>query len=180
VKLRFLLCLALAAAFTAAPADAQATKPSSRYTKLDDCKEIGRGDIDQGEDWLVYKCVGLEDLPVWLAYTDSARSQFGFGPQPNTHGIFGLDRNDDWQVEWRGVEKGGKFVPFAVIVRAMRPMADAPSDGKGFLFVYRLTADGMSCIEASDLSSNEEARAIADGTRENFECDDKPRELDFY
>jgi hypothetical protein len=174
-----MLYLPLAAvAQLAAPATAGPAELSSRYTELGSCAAFAQGDVDQGQDWVFHKCQGYDGIPIWLAFMDSARSQLGFGSRPNASGVFGLDRDDSWLVEWRGVNRDGRFEPYAVIVRMTRPAAGVPGDQTGSLFVYRLRSDGLSCMVASDLSSNDEARETADGSRQKYKCLSEPSELD--
>jgi len=52
----------------------------------------------------------------------------------------------------------------------VRPEGGAPTDGQALLFVFRLRADGTSCLVASDLATNEMAREEADKAREKFQC----------
>ena len=172
--------LFLAAVF-AAPSVAQSNPsqiaPSSRYTRLGDCSEIfsGMPDHDTG----VLRCEGLGELPVWWSFAEGARDYLGFGAKPNTSGIYGPERNEAWAIEWRGVERHGHFEPFAVIVRMTFPRTDSATDDRSFLFVYRLRPDGTSCVVGSSLASNEEARALADGSRERFECLNEPDKWTF-
>jgi len=162
----------------AAPDNANEVEPSSRYTELESCTLIAHGDVDAGEDWVLNRCNGYDGIPVWRGFTDSARSQLGFGSRPNASGMFGLDRDDSWLVEWRGVDRDGRFEPYAVIVRMTRPAVGVPDDRTGSLFVFRLRSDGLSCMVASDLLSNEEARERADGSRQEYNCLSEPSELD--
>ena len=162
----------------AAPDNANEVEPSSRYTELESCTLIAHGDVDAGEDWVLNQCRGYDGIPVWRGFTDSARSQLGFGSRPNASGMFGLDRDDSWLVEWRGVDRDGRFEPYAVIVRMTRPAVGVPDDRTGSLFVFRLRSDGLSCMVASDLLSNEEARERADGSRQEYNCLSEPSELD--
>jgi hypothetical protein len=139
----------------------------SRYTRLDRCREIGHGDVDRGEDWVAHRCEGYGSIPVWLRYMDSARLGIGFGSRPNISGIFSWRREDAWPLEWRGEVAKGAFRPFAVILR-VRDAGDAPGSS---LVVYRLGADGTSCIVGSALTSNAEARRIADAARLRPACE---------
>jgi hypothetical protein len=161
------------AAPLAARADASG-ELSSRYTGLGGCTEITHGSLDEGEDWVSHECDGYDGIPIWLRFADSARGYLGFGSRENHSGPFGLNRDDSWPVEWRGVEQDGRFEPFAIIVRMLRPEVGDPNDGTPYLFVFRLRSDGLSCILASDLSSNEEARNIADESRDGYECQFEP------
>jgi hypothetical protein len=60
-------------------------------------------------------------------------------------------------------------VPVTVIVRMTRPFGDEVE-----LMVYRLRADGTSCIVGSTHGTNEAARRIADAALGSFECAVEP------
>lgn len=148
---------------------------SSRYASMSNCTEIGDGDA-LDEDWIAYRCVSFDDIPVWVNYSDSARSHIGFGPRRNLSGPFGLSARDkSWRIEWRGVARDGRFEPFAAILRLRRPEIGLPTDGRGLLFVFRLREDGTSCMVAADLASNEVARKAADRSLPAFECLSEPQ-----
>lgn len=164
-----LLC-AIAVLAAAVPADAKSPPIESRYTKLKDCKEVAQAPL--GEDWVFVRCPGFGKNAVWWVNSDSARAQIGFGPKPNTSGIFEPGRDQRWPIEWRGTRRNGRFEPFAVILRLRRPDVQ-----KSFLAVYRLRTDGTSCIVGStewSVTSNEAARAIADKAVGAFQCEDEP------
>ena len=139
---------------------------------LERCNEVfsGMPDHDVG----VLRCEGLDQLPVWWRFAEGSRVYLGFGAKPNTSGIYGTERDETWPIEWRGVEQRGNFEPFAVIVRMTFPVSGFATDHRSYLFVYRLRPDGTSCVIGSSLVSNEEARDLADGSREQFECIEEP------
>jgi hypothetical protein len=147
----------------------QGAAMASRYTRLSDCRQLAHG--AEGEDWVSHRCRGLGSVPVWLTYTDSTRAGFGFGAKHNVSGMFNAQRDEAWPLEWRGLNTGRSFQPFAVILRVR-----APSDASGsFLVIYRLRPDGTSCIVGSTHASNEVARQIADASRERFSCEGEPQ-----
>jgi hypothetical protein len=150
------------------PADT--VEKSSRYTQLEDCSEIAHGDIDRGEDWVAHKCIGLGGIPIWLRFSDSARSFIGFGAREHNSGMFGLARDNSWPVEWRGVEADGQFEPFAVILRMTLPATRELGEDAGSLFVFRLREDGLSCMVDAEIESNEQARLMADLSWSGYQC----------
>lgn len=166
--------LALAAAAPLTACDEQSQRVSSQFTSLDDCEMIANGEAI-GEDWISYKCKGLENVPVWLTYTDSARSYLGFGSKKNLSGPFAPTRDGSWPVEWRGTEQNGRFVPINIIIRMVRPEAGIATDGQGLFFVFRLRTDGTSCLVALDLETIDAARSESDRSFEDFVCLSEPR-----
>lgn len=140
----------------------------SRYTYLKDCRELGHA--EEGEDWVLHRCKGYGSIPVWLRYSDSARSWWGFGTRQNTSGMFSRRRDEGWPLEWRGVTTRGSFQPFAVILR-VRSADGAPGS---HLVVYRLREDGAACIVGSTSASDAVARRIADSARIQFSCQQEP------
>lgn len=162
-----LLAIWLCAAMT--HAEARQAPVESRYTYVNNCRELGRGHVAEGEDWVFHRCEGYGSIPVWLRYSDSARSWWGFGIKQNTSGTFSWRRHHNWPLEWRGLTTRSEFQPFAVIMRVRR--ADrAPGS---YLVVYRLREDGTSCIIGS-AASNGAARRIADAARRHFSCEQEP------
>lgn len=163
--LTFSLFSALTALPVAARADAQPTF-SSRYTNLTQCKDVDFA--PPGEDWVYFQCEGLGAIPVWYVCTASARCRYGFGVRANVSSLlFGTGRNDSWPIEWRGVQRNGRFSPTAVIIRM--PSADPDQRPQESLIVYRLRADGTSCI-VGEASSNANARRIADNSAASVRC----------
>lgn len=144
---------------------------SSRYTPLSGCREIAFGsDVGDGVD---HRCKGYGGIPIWLSYRDSTRSYFGFGAKRNLSGMFSAERDDAWPIEWRGRLARGEFQPFAVILR----VRGAFEPRRRSLVVFRLRADGTSCIVGSTDGSNEAARRIADASLARFECEQEPQLL---
>lgn len=142
---------------------AQATE--SRYTRAGPgaCTVAESGE-PEGQDWLLYRCEGQAGMPVWLLYQDSTRLQAAFGPRDFTHyAAFSSDRDEAWQVEWRGVVYG-RYRPFAAILR-MRPVGEPGS----ILAVYRIWPDKPSCL-IGQVTDNAEARRIADAASTLEDC----------
>lgn len=158
----------LAAGLVNIGAAAAAPVAESRYTRLAraDCRVVQSGE-PEGQDWLLYRCKGQGNIPVWVLYQDSVRMQVAFGPRP-TGGIAGFssDRDEAWKVEWRGTGAGAKFKPYAAILR-MRP---AGGDGGSTLAVYRVWPDNASCL-LDTVDNNEAARALADASATKIDCD---------
>ena len=155
--------LAALAASTAVATAAQASE--SRYTEAGpkSCavKESGE---PEGQDWLLYRCEGQPELPVWLLFQDSTRLQAAFGPKNFDHyAPFSSDRDEAWRVEWRGVVYG-RFRPYAAILR-MRPVGEQGS----ILAVYRIWPDKPSCL-IGQVTDNAEARRIADAASTMDDC----------
>lgn len=164
-----LLALALAA-----PAAGQEPAPVSERTLLSGCTLIAAGDVDQGEDWVSHRCTGLDGIPVWMAFSDSARGWLGFGERRNHSGGFGLDLGSNPMFEWRGLVGLRGFVPFAVIVR-LTPYAPGEVDPEaGEFHVFRLRDDETSCVIGAPVQSHAEALALADSTRARFTCHSEP------
>lgn len=165
-----IICLA---AFMTSAVSAQEIR--IRYTALDDCEMIGDGMALEGRDWVSYRCSGLGKSDVWITNVDSTRSSIGFGSRENLSGVFSSKRDCSWPLEWRGIGTGDNFRPFAVIARMRRPQLDDSQSEPSFLFVYRLREDGTSCLIATDLKSNEEARDAADASQNTWACLEEPR-----
>ena len=159
-----ILLAAFAATLLAGAAFAQPAAVS-RYTRITDrgCREIPGPPGEGQEQFTGMHCPGFGEHRVWMLYGEGMYVRFGFGRIGNINGLFDADRNETWPVEWRGAVRRGRFVPYATIVRLRPPH----QTGAGALVVFRLTADGRSCIigEASGAAANERARAIADRLR---------------
>lgn len=157
------LAAGLAGAVLAGSVAAQAAE--SRYTRAGPkaCKVQESGE-PVGQDWLLYRCDGQPGMPVWLLYQDSTRLQAAFGPRDFTHyAPFSSDRDEAWQVEWRGVVYG-HYRPYAAILR-MRPVGEQGS----ILAVYRIWPDKPSCLIGL-VTDNAEARRIADAASTQESC----------
>ena len=164
----------LGALLAAVPAQAKPAEPTSRYTKLSRCRLIDSGDVSRGEDWGYLRCGGLGGIPIWYVCQDSARCRYGFGRKANlSSGMFGVDGDPDWPIEWRGRMVGKRFQPFAVIMRG-RGYGIEKEEGSS-LTVFRLRPDGMSCVVGDDVKSNEAARQIADTAESRFTCVGEPK-----
>ncbi len=144
---------------------------SSRYTLVEDCTEVASA-IEQ--DFVLNRCEGLDGIPIWWRYSDSARLYVGFGVVPHSSGMFGIERGDDWPIEWRGSEYMLEFEPYAVIIRMREPFGIADGEPASFLTVFKLNRDGTSCIVGSQIDDNSRARRIADQAPFR-DCEDRPR-----
>ena len=174
MPLRLLLCILAAAVVGAVPADAKPSEPTSRYTKAGQCREMASGDVDRGEDWVYVRCAGMGGISVWYVCQDSARCRYGFGRKANlSSGMFGVDGDANWPIEWRGRMVGKRFEPFAVIMRG-RWYGSEKEEGSS-LTVFRLRPDGMSCVVEDDVKSNEVARKLADAAESRFTCAEEPK-----
>ncbi|MBS0296148.1 MAG: hypothetical protein JSR45_07540 [Proteobacteria bacterium] len=125
-----------------------------------------RSDPDEGGgDFVLYRCGGVESVPIWMLYQDSSHLGIGFGSRRNTHGHFGIDRNGRWPLEWRGATSGGRFRPFAVILRV--GVYDGGKDGfRPRLVVFALTRDGSGSCLIGEARDGVQARAMADAVAE--------------
>jgi hypothetical protein len=148
---------------------------TSRYTALDNCRDVAQG--KEGEDWLLKRCPGVGKSPVWALYADTLYLRLGFGPRKNVSGTYAGARLPGWKIEWRGTGSGAAFNPFAVIVRVADPEPEGDVAKKpSRLVVFRLRADGTSCVigEAKGAGDNARARAIADAARGKYACTEDP------
>jgi hypothetical protein len=151
---------------------ASASQPpaiTSRYTKATSCRQWAAGNVQEhpDADWITYRCAGLPGQAVWIHYVEGTRMQVGFGARPNFSGMFESDRNDEWPIEWRGRVVKGRFVPSAAIVRIRGRFDDT---GASDLVVYHLLDDGTSCVISRAISTNAEARKIADAVSSKDDC----------
>lgn len=127
-----------------------------------------------GEDWVYVRCKGYGSIPVWYVCSDSARCRYGFGVKPNISGMFGTDGEESLRVEWRGVERHGRFKPISIIIRMREPDdGDDSTHPTSMFYVYRLRANGTSCI-VGRAKSNASARLIADKAAAKYRCENKP------
>jgi hypothetical protein len=157
----------LATAAVAAPPAPQIT---SQYVRADHCREAARG--ADGQDWFYERCDGARGVPVWRGLVDSTRLRLGFGRRPNFSGMYDPQSLSNAPIEWRGVRRGGRTTPFAAIVR----VSDPGEGTRSHLVVFRLRADGTSCVigRAEGLEGNVRARAIADGAVGGYTCEAEP------
>ena len=142
---------------------------TSRYTKVKSCRLWAAGDVQAHayDDWITHRCAGLPGQPIWIHYDEGTRMQIGFGPRPNFSGMFETDRNKNWPIEWRGRVVKGRFVPIAAIVRIRARFDDTKASD---LAVYHLLGNGTSCVFPTGISTNVEARKIADATPSRDNC----------
>jgi len=152
---------------TSSPAQAK-PKFDSRYDSPTQCKNVKFPPEDR--DWVYVRCRGLGGIPIWYVCVDSARCKLGVGTKPNVSGMFAAASFTDWPIEWRGRFQGNGFKAFALI---MRGRSWDPDDPKTTLTVYRLRADGTSCV-IGEAATNEAARAIADGATGSYRCESEP------
>jgi hypothetical protein len=168
ISIRGAIWFGLAATAWLSAGPATSAELSSRYRRVGVCRETGHG-VDQ--DWILKTCGGYPGQPVWIAYSDSTKAHVGFGPKQNVSGTFGTVAVETARLEWRGLRRGAKFEPFAVIIRLREPFDET---GKSALVVYRLRLDGTSCIIGRAQRSNAKAREIADASLAHFLCEDEP------
>ncbi len=154
--------------------------PSSRFTDLTEsrCVDVPVP-VEHSGQLAGRRCPGLAQHSVWLLYSEDRYLRVGFGRVGNVSGLFSSDRDANWRVEWRGlVGAGGRFVPFAVILRLRRLHQES---GPGDLAVWKLTPDGMACIVAviePQPFQNQLARDAADSARIGGRgCSDTPDPL---
>lgn len=158
--------LALAAALiVSAPAFARPGEaaPVSRFTRLSErlCTGFGEPPSPESGDVLAERCPGIGTDRVWLLFAEGMYLRVGFGRVGNVSGMFDAERSDTWPIEWRGVMRGGRFRPFATIMRLRPPHQTTGGD----LIVFHLTDNGGSCIVARvppGPGQNLAARAQAD------------------
>lgn len=134
---------------------------TSRYTNLDDCTVV---ESSVEPDFVLHRCEGIEETAVWLRYSDSARLYLSFGKEDHGRAMFGIDRDPEWPIEWRGSVHMMRFEPFAVIIRMNAAFAAVGDEPEPSLSVFKLNRDGTSCLIESSLQDNERARQIADRT----------------
>lgn len=183
-----------AAPVQTAPAPAKpalASVPATTvYTTLDlkACKRIS-SDRDGGR-WQCGGPKGYEvlfaegDLRQFLGYGAKAREQRASKQTLGPFNSIFKDTSDQATVQWRGVATGGKFVPFATIVRYH---TDTGDDGSGkrqrsqVLVVTKLgPADGVEACHVAtiDAVANKDANALATKTADelarDFDCRKDP------
>ena len=143
---------------------------TSLYSTVKSCLLWAAGDVQKQphEDWITYRCAaGQPGQPMWIHYQEGTRMQIGFGTRPNFSGIFETSRNNDWPIEWRGRVVKGRFIPSAAIIRIRGRFDDT---GASDLAAYHLLDDGTSCVFPTTISTNAEARKIADAERSKDNC----------
>lgn len=162
--------LALAIGFAALLAPAlRAEQWASSYTSHDYAK--CRKDKGDGDPVAVHRCAGKAGIAViWTAGDDASGVGFGPGPADETIlpdiAFFEAGRT----IEWRGPKAGR---PQAAILRYATGRNVGRLDGAR-LVVYRLAADGQSCIigsvDARKPAANAAARRLADEKGPSFRC----------
>jgi len=169
----FLPCL-LAAALAAPLAGARAEEISSVYTPLDlsQCKDVTPEDVK--EYGTVWRCPGHDgidvrvaegDLRIFVSYGPKAETQtaaYETVPEFNTIGD---------KLEWRLAKEGGRWKPFATILR----FTWSVDDKKGATLVVSKLGGDDAChiayVEASgNPRANDQARTIADTDARGFIC----------
>ena len=163
------LCLAAAMAVPA-----QAEEISSAYSalELDKCKDVTPADAK--EYGTVWRCEGYDGIDVQVAEGD-LRIFVSFGPnadkQTTAEETLPQFNTIAEKLEWRLAQEGGKWKPFATILRYGWKV-----DGRSgaTLVVTKLGKDDachMAYVVASlNPKANEQARAIADKDARNFVC----------
>lgn len=130
------------------------------------CVELGSGDVDKGEDYIVRKCLSFPGASTWVQYNEGVRLSVGFGRLPHL-ALSNMDTSrGNWPIVWGGETIKGKFVPKVVIAR-FAYQTEPPIVGK--LFVFRLLDNGMSCI-VGEVTSNEKAKSIATAAMTKWTC----------
>lgn len=157
---------------------------SSAYTKLDlekGCKLV-RSNPDEG-GWAEFRCKGYNGMNVRVAEGD-LRYFVSYGPNAGkqraatqTLGPFNTIHHT---LEWRVEKQGGKWVPFATILRYFWDSGDGRKgqtlvvtrlDGNEACHVAHIKADGNP-------KANVEARRAADTLARTFDC--ATSQLDSY
>ena len=142
---------------------AQAEQLVYRSEKTLACAEYRSSDPNTNEgDFIARKCTSKFGLPMWELVQEGVRFSFGFGTVENTPQMAAGDANG--AVEWWGVVKDRKFVPRTVIKRFTFSDYGEPEKRTTELVVFRLTADGTSCVigmPKAGKGDNGRARKIA-------------------
>ncbi len=147
---------------------------SSVYTSLDldKCKLLASNPNEGG--WAVFECRGHDGMPVRVAEGD-LRFFVSFGPNAEkqiaatqTLAPFNTIHKT---LEWRVERKGGKWVPFATILRYFWD-----SNGKkGQTLIVTKLENGQACqvahiVADANPKANEQARQAADTHARTFKC----------
>lgn len=130
-----------------------------------------RKDQGNGDPVSVHRCPGKAGITViWTAGDDSSAVEFGAKALQETISAKAAFFEAGKTIEWRG-PKGGK--PQAAILRYATGANVGKLDGSR-LVVYRLAADGSSCIlgsvDARKPDANAAARRLADEKAPSFRC----------
>jgi hypothetical protein len=136
------------------------------------CKVIETG--GENEDWWFGKCKSFPNVSTWSVYTDSVHLHVGFGKLPNTALPMVSAKRGNWPIEWGGERKAGKFVPLVAIGR-FAYLGNEPIHTR--LFVFRLLANGMSCV-VGDFATNIEAKSAANAAMKTWQCASQPEPIE--
>lgn len=166
------------------PAPAGAGEISSVYTRLDlekGCRLVASSNKEGG--WAQWSCKGHDGMAVRVAEGD-LRYFVSYGAnaanQVVTHQTLGPFNTIHHALEWRVEQKGGRWVPFATILRYFWDSGDGRKgqtlvvtklDGNEACHVAHIKADGNP-------KANVEARQAADTLSRTFDC--KSSELQSY
>jgi hypothetical protein len=141
----------------------QAEQLVSRSEKSLACVEYKSSDPNANEgDFIERKCISKFGPPMWELVQEAVRFSFGFGAVENTPQTSAGDAGG--AVEWWGVIKGKKFVARTVIKRLAFSDYGEPEKRTSELVVFKLLADGKSCVigmPKSGKTENRQARKIA-------------------
>jgi hypothetical protein len=161
MRLHLGLSVLLAAGFHAGAA--QAEQMVYRSDKALACAEYKSSEPDANEgDFIEHKCTSKFGPPMWQLVQEGTRFSFGFGTVENTPQMAVGDAGG--AVEWWGVVISGTFVPRTVIKRFTFSDFGEPEKRTRELVVFRLKADGTSCVigqAKSGKGDNGRARKIA-------------------
>lgn len=169
--------LVFAIGFVTLAAPLRAEQWVSGYTTHDYAK--CRKDKDDGEPVAVHRCPGKAGFTViWTATDDSSAVAFGARALAETISDRAAFFEAGKTIEWRG-PKGGR--PQAAILRYATGQNVGKLDGSR-LVVYRLQADGASCVvgsvDARKPGANAAARRLADEKAAGFRCGQDARSED--
>lgn len=166
--------IAWALAVPSTQALAQATSVTTPFD-LDKCKHTAS---DEPEDYGEWRCRGHAGISVFVTAGDQ-RSYVSFGAKAKSElaakqTLAAFNSSGD-KIEWRGVTSGGKFRPYAAIIRfSVTGQKDSgPVEGE-MVVVYRLPPGGSCHVGYVDAKANanadELARKIADESARAFKC----------
>jgi len=155
----------------------QAEQWASSYTTHDYAK--CRKDKGNGDPVSMHRCPGKAGITViWTAGDDSSAVAFGAKALEEAVTDKAAFFEAGKTIEWRG-PKGGR--PQAAILRYATGASVGKLDGSR-LVVYRLAADGASCIigsvDARKPDANAAARRLADEKAAGFRCGQDARSED--
>lgn len=155
--------LLLALGGASAAAAQESTYSTFDYERCAQARSPEPGVID------VRRCKGPAGLPVhWHAEPDSSHIEIGRLTGPFSFGSAAYEVNN--VVEWRWRDRGAKW-PQAAIVR-YRHGRSISNLNRSRLVVYRIEADGRSCVldTVEGAKANEKARRIADRAASAKRC----------